>query len=100
MLVLRRVWFSLLAGPDHIGVMLSPFPGVALDRWSLDDQEPLAGPKWNGRDTYFIYYAYASEPKPLTFSFDLKVSKKYCLSYLLENRLRKLSLQLTRLQEA
>lgn len=75
MFVLRRVRFSLLAGPDHIGVMLSPVPGVALDRWSLVDQEPLAGPKWNGRDTYFVYYAYASEPEPLTFSFDLKVSK-------------------------
>ncbi|XP_021931492.1 endoplasmic reticulum metallopeptidase 1-like [Zootermopsis nevadensis] len=67
----KRLNFTV-TGPDHIGVMLSPVPGVTLDHWSLDDQEPLAGPKWNGRDTYFVYYAYASEPKPLTFSFDLK----------------------------
>jgi hypothetical protein len=99
LLFLRGVWFSLLAGPDHIGVMLSPVLGVALDHWSLDDQEPLAGPKWNGRDTYFVYYAYASKPEPLTFSFDLKVSKNYCLPYLLENILRELALHLTVLQE-
>jgi hypothetical protein len=65
----------VFAGPDHIGVMFSPVPGVTLDHWSLDEHEPLAGPKWNGRDTYFIYYAYASDPDPWTFSIDLKVNK-------------------------
>jgi hypothetical protein len=63
------------AGPDHIAVVLSPVPGVTLEHWSLVEQERLAGPKWNGRDTYFVYYAYASNPEPWTFSVDLKVNK-------------------------
>jgi hypothetical protein len=65
----------MCVGPDHIGVMLSPVPGVTLDHWSLYDQERPSGPKWNGRDTYFIYYAYASDPGPWTFSIDLKVNR-------------------------
>jgi len=60
-----------------MGIVLSPVQDVTLDRWSLDDHKPLAGPRWNERDTYFIYYAYASDPKPLTFSVDLKVNKNY-----------------------
>lgn len=66
----KRLTFTI-TGPDHIGVMLSPFSGVSLERWSLDD-EPLAGPKWHERDTYFVYYAYASDPGPWTFSINLK----------------------------
>ena len=60
-----------------MGIMLSPVQNVTLDHWSLDDHKPLAGPQWNGRDTFFIYYAYASDPEPLTFSIDLKVNKNY-----------------------
>ena len=60
-----------------MGIVLSPVQDVTLDRWGLDDHKPLAGPKWNGRDTFFVYYAYASDPEPLTFSVDLKVIKYY-----------------------
>jgi hypothetical protein len=57
--------------------MLSPVRNVTLDGWSLDDHKPVAGPQWNGRDTFFVFYAYASDPEPLTFSVDLKVNKSY-----------------------
>ena len=60
-----------------MGIVLSPVQDVTLDRWSLDDHKPLAGPQWNGRDTFFVYYAYASDPQPLTFSVDLKVNKNH-----------------------
>jgi len=67
----KRLTFTI-TGPDHMGIMLSPVQDVTLDHWSLDDHKPLAGPQWNGRDTFFIYYAYASDLEPLTFSVDLK----------------------------
>jgi hypothetical protein len=58
-----------------MGIVLSPVQDVTLNGWSLDGDKPLAGIKWNGRDTFFIYYAYASDPHPLTFSVDLEVNK-------------------------
>src|SRR5699024_524874 len=61
-------------GPTHIDVMISPVLGVELTEWSLNTKRPLAGPKWNGRDTYFIYYAYGLKRVPLKFSMDFKVS--------------------------
>lgn len=54
--------------------MVSPADGVKLTKWSFEGTEPLAGPLWNGRDTYFIYYAYGRTPVPLEFSMDFKVS--------------------------
>nr|CAD7460312.1 unnamed protein product [Timema tahoe] len=68
----RRLTFNV-TGPDHIGVMLSPISGVTLDRWSLVEGEPLKSSKWNTRDTYFVYYSYASDPEPLVFWIDLNV---------------------------
>lgn len=60
-------------GPTHIEVMVSPVLGVDLVRWSLESKKPLKGPLWNGRPTYFIYYAYGLERVPFTFSMDFKV---------------------------
>lgn len=53
--------------------MVSPVNGVELTRWSFEGTEPLAGPLWNGRETYFIYYAYGRTPVALEFSMDFKV---------------------------
>ncbi|KAJ8960218.1 hypothetical protein NQ318_003942 [Aromia moschata] len=65
-------------GPTHVGVMVSPVPGVILDNWSIETEEPLAGPLWRGRDTYFIYYSYGlSSPVPLTFSMDFKTGANH-----------------------
>ncbi|KAJ8939085.1 hypothetical protein NQ314_011239 [Rhamnusium bicolor] len=62
-----------IEGPAHIGVMISPVSGVQLEKWSLKTHKLLAGPLWNGRDTYFIYYAYGLDPVPLVFSMDFKI---------------------------
>lgn len=61
-------------GPDHIGIILSPYKGVHLKKWSVIDEKPLQGPMWNDRETYFIYYACASDCIPYTFSIELNVS--------------------------
>ncbi|KAJ3647303.1 hypothetical protein Zmor_019187 [Zophobas morio] len=60
-------------GPTHIDVMISPVLGVTLTEWNLNSKTPLAGPRWNGRDTYFIYYAYGLKRVPLRFYMDFKV---------------------------
>ncbi|XP_046389078.1 endoplasmic reticulum metallopeptidase 1-like [Ischnura elegans] len=64
-------------GPDHMGLMLSPVHGVELKGWKLmlpdeSETEPLSGPQWNGRETYFVYYGRASSSQPWIFSLDLK----------------------------
>lgn len=61
-------------GPDHISIILSPYKGVHLEKWSILDEKPLQGPMWNDRETYFIYYACASDCVPYTFSIELNVS--------------------------
>ncbi|XP_011872010.1 PREDICTED: endoplasmic reticulum metallopeptidase 1-like [Vollenhovia emeryi] len=72
-----------VTGPDHIGIILSPYKGVHLEKWSIINEKPLQGPMWNDRETYFIYYACASDCVPYTFSIELNVSsvqKGPCLS--------------------
>lgn len=56
-----------------MGVMISPEKNVELVSWSFEGTKPLAGSKWNGRETYFIYYAYGRTPVPLEFDMDFKV---------------------------
>ncbi|EZA53278.1 Endoplasmic reticulum metallopeptidase [Ooceraea biroi] len=72
-----------VTGPDHMGIILSPYKGVHLKKWSVIDGKPLESPMWNGRKTYFIYYACASDCVPYTFSIELNVpaaQKGPCLS--------------------
>nr|XP_012141016.1 PREDICTED: endoplasmic reticulum metallopeptidase 1-like [Megachile rotundata]XP_012141017.1 PREDICTED: endoplasmic reticulum metallopeptidase 1-like [Megachile rotundata]XP_012141018.1 PREDICTED: endoplasmic reticulum metallopeptidase 1-like [Megachile rotundata]XP_012141019.1 PREDICTED: endoplasmic reticulum metallopeptidase 1-like [Megachile rotundata] len=72
-----------VTGPDHISIILSPYKGVHLEKWSVVEGKPLEGPKWNDRETYFIYYSCASDCVPFTFSFELNVNnmpKTPCLS--------------------
>lgn len=72
-----------VTGPDHISIILSPYKGVHLGKWSILEGKPLEGPKWNDRETYFIYYSCASDCVPFTFSLELNVNsmpKTPCLS--------------------
>lgn len=63
-----------VTGPDHIGIIFSPYKGIHLEKWTVSDKEPLKGPMWNGRETYFLYYSCASDCIPYTFSIELNVS--------------------------
>lgn len=63
----------LFTGPPHIGVMISPVLEVQLKISSLVKEPLLAGPHWNKRDTYFIYYANAGELEPFTFTLNFTV---------------------------
>ncbi|XP_066142542.1 endoplasmic reticulum metallopeptidase 1-like isoform X2 [Euwallacea fornicatus] len=72
----ERLSFEV-SGPTHLGVMMSPVPGVEIRGWSIPTPEPLAGPLWNGRNTYFIYYAYGLEPVPLRFWIDFRIPSSH-----------------------
>lgn len=61
-------------GPDHMGLIISPRSGVSFEGWSISNARPVKGPKWQGRDTFFVYYASALDLNPWTFHLDLKVS--------------------------
>lgn len=76
----QRLTFNV-TGPDHMGLMVSPVKGVELLRWSILEGPPLAGPRWNGRETYFVYFSYADKPKPWVFSLDLRVSILVMVNY-------------------
>ena len=72
-----------ITGPDHISIILSPYKSVRLERWSILEGKALQGPKWNERETYFVYYSCASDCDPFTFSIELNVPaarKTPCLS--------------------
>lgn len=62
-----------IKGPDHMGLIISPKKNVELIRWSLNNDDPVKGPVWQGQDTYFVYYACSSDPEPWIVSFDCKV---------------------------
>ncbi|KAL3286357.1 hypothetical protein HHI36_000864 [Cryptolaemus montrouzieri] len=66
-----------IEGANHIGVMMSPVFGVTLKQWSLESKQPLAGPIWNGRNTYFIYYTYGLNPVPFNFYIDFEVPSNH-----------------------
>ncbi|XP_076294654.1 endoplasmic reticulum metallopeptidase 1 isoform X2 [Lasioglossum baleicum] len=72
-----------VTGPDHISIILSPYRSVHLERWSILGGKPLQGPKWNDRETYFVYYSCASDCTPYTFTVELNVpyvQKAPCLT--------------------
>ncbi|XP_043512200.1 endoplasmic reticulum metallopeptidase 1-like [Frieseomelitta varia] len=71
-----------VTGPDHISIILSPYKGVHLRKWSILEGKPLEGPKWNDRETYFIYYSCASDCVPFTFSLELNVNSSPKTQYL------------------
>ncbi|XP_012284730.1 endoplasmic reticulum metallopeptidase 1 isoform X2 [Orussus abietinus] len=60
-----------VTGPDHIGIIMSPYEGVHLQKWSILEGQPLQGPKWKNRETYFVYYSCASNCEPYSFSLEL-----------------------------
>lgn len=66
-----------VAGPDHMTVVLSPKRNVDLVNWTLSNDDPLQGLKWQDRPTYFIYYSYGEYSEPWEFSLLLKVPKNF-----------------------
>ncbi|KAK7861774.1 hypothetical protein R5R35_010791 [Gryllus longicercus] len=68
---IKRMSFNV-TGPSHMGLMVSPYKGVSLLEWSFVSGDPLAGPNWQGRPTYFVFYGCASDPEPWTFWIDVK----------------------------
>lgn len=66
-----------VTGPDHISIIFSPYKGIQLERWSVLKEKPLLGPMWNDRETYFIYFACASNCSPFSFSLEFIVPENH-----------------------
>lgn len=85
-LFLRKINFENFSftGPDHISIIFSPYKGIQLERWSVLKEKPLLGPMWNDRETYFIYFACASNCSP--FSFSLEFIVRFFFKILINDR--------------
>ena len=63
---------------DHSNIHLSPSEGCQLIGWNLTEAEPMQGPAWHNRTTYFVFLVSGYEAKtPLydkSFWVDLWVS--------------------------
>lgn len=68
----NRYMFQL-EGPDSMGILISPEPGVEIESWSFDSEVLSSGMEWKGRPTYFIQYTAGKFNRPMTFHLDLKV---------------------------
>lgn len=68
----NRFMFQL-EGPDSMGILISPEPGVEIVDWSFDYAVASTGMEWQGRPTYFIQYSAGKVNRPVTFYLDLKV---------------------------
>ncbi|XP_011497152.1 PREDICTED: endoplasmic reticulum metallopeptidase 1-like [Ceratosolen solmsi marchali] len=66
-----------ITGPDHIGIIISPYKDIQLTKWSILNEKPLQGPIWNKRETYFVYYSCVKDCEPLNFSVELNIPKNY-----------------------
>jgi hypothetical protein len=67
--------FLIAKGPDHMGLFISPVNDVKLVKWSIleDFEVPKSGPKWQNRDTHFIYYFSTNSSKEFNFHLDIEV---------------------------
>lgn len=59
-------------GPHSMAVVMSPMPGVEIERWSFSQDIYSTGMDWQDRPTYFVVF-HAGIQSPVTFWVDLKV---------------------------
>lgn len=57
-----------------MGLIISPKANVKFLRWSINDEEPLKGPKWKDQETFFVYYASSSNPEPWIVDLEFMVN--------------------------
>uniref|UniRef100_L7M3B2 FXNA-like protease n=1 Tax=Rhipicephalus pulchellus TaxID=72859 RepID=L7M3B2_RHIPC len=66
-----------LTGPSHMGLIMSPWEGVSLARWSFTPGTPHRGIKWNNRDTTFVYLSQGVDMGPWNFWIELQPPPGY-----------------------
>ncbi|XP_037527157.1 endoplasmic reticulum metallopeptidase 1 [Rhipicephalus sanguineus] len=66
-----------LTGPSHMGLIVSPWEGVSLTRWSFTSGTPYKGIKWKNRDTTFVYLSQGVDMGPWRFWIELQLPHGY-----------------------
>lgn len=64
-------------GPSHMGLIMSPWEGVSLTRWSFTSGTPHKGIKWKNRDTTFVYLSQGVDMGPWNFWLELQLPHGY-----------------------
>lgn len=70
-----RLYFQI-HGPDHMTLYITPNERSRLVGWSLTEQGPAGQPDYDGRMTYFIYYAHGFYADGWTFWLDFDASSR------------------------
>lgn len=71
-LVVRRHF--TIVGPDHITLLVTPNKGNKLVKWSITEELPIGQQDYDGRMTYFTFYAHGFYSKPWDFWVDFEVN--------------------------
>lgn len=62
-------------GPDHMAFYLSPALGTDIVEWSISDNVIKNIYQWNGRNTYYIFYAHGIDKSAYLFYVDIEVNE-------------------------
>ena len=61
-------------GPDHMTLLVTPNEGNQLVQWSVTDEPPSGQQDYDGRMTFYTYYAHGFHAKPWDFWLEFEVS--------------------------
>lgn len=61
-------------GPDHMGILISPMHGTSIQYWSFNQGIIPSQFNFNGRETFFVYFAYAVDSSAYSFFVDIEVN--------------------------
>lgn len=63
-----------IAGPDHMGIFISPMHGSSIQQWSFNQNITPSKFNFDGRETFFVYFAYSVDSSAYSFFIDIEVN--------------------------
>lgn len=64
-------------GPSHMGLIISPWEGISITRWSFTSDIPHKGIEWKNRDTKFVYLSQGVDMGPWNVWLELQLPHGY-----------------------
>uniref|UniRef100_A0A336LFA8 FXNA-like protease n=1 Tax=Culicoides sonorensis TaxID=179676 RepID=A0A336LFA8_CULSO len=83
----RREYTFVLAGTDHMSVVISPLKGAKIINWSFTETMSKYSKLWNNREVYYINYVHgvdSNNMKPYEFTFVVETDENFGLQYSFE----------------
>lgn len=73
-----------------MGIFISPMHGSSIQQWSFYQDIHPSNFNLDGRETYFVYFAYSVDSSAYNFFVDIKVNMitmKFCFLYFETNKI-------------